>query len=174
MLSCIFNFTPKSKNTMKINDEQNKSFFSGVVLGYLILILHILLMVGLGFTVVLIKGIYDFRWLILLGGIALIAGSALYFYRYFQQHKQKISDLMADPVFNDRTVEISLMGGMATLKLGHKDDNLQLIQADDSTQIKQLEAPKSVQLQELSELTRMLEDELITREEFLKLKKEII
>jgi len=159
---------------MKINDEQNKSFFSGVILGYLVLILHILLMIGLGFAVVVIKGIYDFRWLILAGGVAIIVGSAFYFYRYFQQHKQKISDLMADPVFNDRTVEISFMGGMATLKLGHKDENLQLIQANDETQVKQLEAPKSVQLQELSELTRMLEDDLITREEFLKLKKDII
>ncbi len=159
---------------MKINDEQNKSFFSGVILGYLVLILHVLLMIGLGFTVVLIKGIYDFRWLILLGGIVLVVASALYFYRYFQQHKQKISDLMADPAFNDRTVEISLMGGMATLKIGHRDDNLKLIEAADGSQIKQLEAPKSAQLKELSELTRMLEDELITREEFLKLKKDIL
>ena len=159
---------------MKINDEQNKSFFSGVVLGYLVLVLHILLMIVLGFTVVLIKGIYDFRWLIFVAGIALIAGSAFYFYRYFQEHKRRISDLMADPAFSDRTLEISLMGGMATLKLGHREDNLKLIQADDGTQIKQLEAPKSTQLKELSELTRMLEDELITREEFLKLKKDII
>ena len=69
---------------MKIDSEQNKSFFSGVVLGYLILVLHILLMIVLGFTVVLIKGIYDFRWLIFVAGVALIAGSAFYFYRYFQ------------------------------------------------------------------------------------------
>jgi hypothetical protein len=80
---------------------------------------------------------------------------------------------MSDPAFNDRTLEISLMGGMATARLGHKDDNLKLIQADE-TEVKQLEQPKSVQLKELTELTRMLDDELITREEFLQLKKEII
>ena len=81
---------------------------------------------------------------------------------------------MADPAFNDRTLEISLMGGMATLKLGHRDDNLKLVQPDDKAPVKQLEAPKSAQLKELSELTRMLEDELITREEFLVLKKNIL
>jgi len=48
-----------------------------------------------------------------------------------------------------------------------------LIQADE-TEVKQLEQPKSVQIKELTELTRMLDDELITREEFLQLKKEII
>ena len=158
---------------MKLNDEQNKNFFSGVVLAYLVLLLHILLMVGLGITVVVIKGIYDFRWLILLAGIAIIGGSGYYFYRYFKEHKQKLHDLMSDPAFNDRTLEISLMGGMATVRLGHKDDNIKLIQADE-TEVKQLEQPKSVQIKELTELTRMLDDELITREEFLKLKKEII
>ena len=158
---------------MKLNDEQNKNFFSGVVLAYLVLLLHILLMVGLGITVVVIKGIYDFRWLILLAGIAIIGGSGYYFYRYFKEHKQKLHDLMSDPAFNDRTLEISLMGGLATVRLGHKDDNIKLIQADE-TEVKQLEQPKSVQIKELTELTRMLDDELITREEFLQLKKEII
>ncbi len=159
---------------MKLDGEQNKSVFSGVVLAYLVLILHILLMVGLGITVVLIKGIYDFRWLFFIAGLALLAGSGYYFYHYFKAHKQKISDLISDPAFNDRTLEISLMGGMATLKLGHKDDSIKLIAAEEDVQIKQLESPKSVQIKELSELIRMLDDELITREEFLRLKKEII
>jgi len=159
---------------MKLNDEQNKNVFSGVMLGYLVLVLHILLMVGLGVTVVVIKGIYDFRWLILIAGLALVAGSGYYFYRYFREHKQRISDLMSNPAFTDRTFEISLMGGMATMKLGHKDDSVKLIQADSETDLKQLESPKPSQIKELSELTRMLDDELITREEFLKLKKEVI
>jgi len=79
---------------------------------------------------------------------------------------------MTDPALANRTLEISLLGGMATVKLGHKDENLQLIAADEAP--KQLEAPQSVQMKELSELSKMLEEELITREEFLKLKKEII
>lgn len=159
---------------MKLNDEQNKNFFSGVMLAYLVLLLHILLMVGLGVTVIVIKGIYDFRWLILLAGVALIGGSGYYFYRYFKEHKQRLRDLMDDPAFNDRTFEISLMGGMATLKVGHKDDAIRLIGTDSDDQIKQLEGPKSVQIKELSELSRMLDKELITREEFLQLKKEIL
>ncbi len=159
---------------MKLKDEQNKSVFSGVMLGYVVLLLHVLLMIGLGVTVVLIKGIYDFRWLILLAGIVLIGVSGYYFYHYFRQHKQKLSDLMSDPAFTDRTLEISLMGGMATMRLGHKDDGVKLIQADHETEIKQLESSQSKQFKELSELSRMLDDELITREEFLRLKQEIV
>jgi len=170
----IFSTYDKKWNNMKLNDEQNKSLFSGVMLGYIVLLLHILLMIGLGFTVIVIKGIYDFRWLILLAGIALIGGSGYYFYHYFQEHKKRISDLISDPAFNDRTFEISLMGGMATLKLGHKDDSIRLIGTDSENQFKQLEEPKSIQLKELSKLNRMLDEELITREEFLQLKKEIL
>lgn len=159
---------------MKLNGEQNKSVFNGVMLGYLILILHVLLMIGLGVTVVVIKGIYDFRWLIIIAGIALIGGSGYYFYQYFREHKQRLHDLMSDPAFNNRTLEISLMGGMATLRLGHKDDSIRLIQENSEPEVKQLETAKSTQIKELSELTRMLDDELITREEFLQLKKEIL
>jgi len=159
---------------MELDDQQNKNFFSGVMLGYLVLLLHIVLMIVLGITVIVIKGIYDFRWLILFAGIALIGGSGYYFYRYFQEHKQKLQDLMSDPALHDRTLEISLMGGMATMRLGHKDDNIKLIQETSEAEIKQLELPKSAQMKELSELTRMLDEELITREEFLQLKKGII
>ena len=159
---------------MELDDQQNKNFFSGVMLGYLVLLLHIILMIVLGITVIVIKGIYDFRWLILFAGIALIGGSGYYFYRYFQEHKQRLQDLMSDPALHDRTLEISLMGGMATMRLGHKDDNIKLIQETSGAEIKQLELPKSAQMKELSELTRMLDEELITREEFLQLKKGII
>ncbi len=79
---------------------------------------------------------------------------------------------MSDPSLANRTLEISLLGGMATVKLGHKDDNVRLIAAEEAP--RQLEAPQSVQIKELSELNKMLEDGLITREEFLQLKKEII
>jgi hypothetical protein len=159
---------------MKLNDEQNKSIFNGVILGYLVLLLHVLLIIGLGVTVVVIKGIYDFRWLIIIAGIALVGGSGYYFYHYFKAHKQKLNDLMSNPAFNDRTLEISLMGGMATMSLGHKDDNLKLIQADRETDGKLLESPESTQIEELTKLNQMLNDELITREEFLQLKRKVI
>ncbi|MCW8892131.1 MAG: gas vesicle protein GvpG [Deltaproteobacteria bacterium] len=159
---------------MKLNDEQNKSVFSGVMLGYMVLVMHILLIIGLGVTVVLIKGIYDFRWLIFIAGIGLLSWSGYYFYRRMKESNRKISDFMSDPALQNRTLEISLLGGMATVKLGHKDENIKLIAPEEGTQIKQLESPQSMLIKELSELNRMLEDGLITREEFIKLKKEVL
>lgn len=159
---------------MKLKDEQNKSFFSGVMLAYLVLLLHLLLMVGLGLAVVLIKGIYDFRWVIFVGGLILLAVSGYYFFTRFRDHKQALADFISDPAMQDRTLEISFLGGMASLRVGHRDDHIRLIEAGEVTEIKQLAAPKSIQVRELTELNRMLEEGLITRDEFMRLKKDII
>ncbi len=159
---------------MKFNDEQNKSIFSGVMVGYIVLVLHILLIIGLGIAVVVIKGIYDFRWLIFIAGIALIGGSGYYFYRRLKDGNRKLSDFMSDPALRDRTLEISLLGGMATLKLGHKDESIKLVAPAHDNPIKQLQQPPSLHLKELAELNKMLEEGLITREEFLRLKTEIL
>ena len=159
---------------MEQNSEQNKTIYEGMKVGYLILLLHVLLIIGLGVAVVLLKGIYDFRWLILFGGVALIGGSAYFFYRRMQENNRKLSDIMSDPALKDRTLEISLLGGMATFKLGHRSNDIKIIEAESQDQTRQLEAPKSTQLQDLSELRCMLEQGLITRDEFKKLKNEII
>lgn len=159
---------------MEINNEQNKGLFSGVFLGYLVLLLHILLILGLGFVVVFIKGLYDFRYLILLLGLVAIGGSAYLFYRRIKDGNRKLTDLMNDPALRDRTLEISLLGGMASVKLGHKDEQLKLVEAEHVQEIRQLEAPQTSQVEELAHLARMLDDELITREEFQQLKQKIV
>lgn len=158
---------------MKLNDEQNKGLFNGIFLGYLVLLLHVLLILGLAAAVVLIKGIYDFRWFILIGGLILVGGSGYLIYRRLKESNRKISDLMNDPTLRDRTLEISLFGGMASVKLGHRDNQPKLIEVNEIHEIRQLEAPSSP-VKELSQLAKMLEDDLLTREEFDRLKKEIV
>lgn len=158
---------------MKKTDGQQSGVFSGVLTGYLILVAHILLIIILGLAVILLKGLYDIRWLVIIVGLCLIAGSGYYFYRRIKNSNRKLMDLVNDPALKGKTVEISLFGGMATFKLGDHDHQLPLIN-DQNNEIKQLEAPGPKQLTDLSELKEMLDDGLITREEFLKLKKEII
>jgi hypothetical protein len=158
---------------MKINNEQNKGIFNGVFLGYFVLLLHVILIVGLGVAVVLIKGIYDFRWFIFAAGTVLVVGSGYLFYRRLKESNRSLREAMNDPALRDRTLEISLFGGMASVKLGHTSDQPQLLDASPTNEIRQLEAPRS-HVQELSELAKMLDENLITREEFERLKKEIV
>lgn len=159
---------------MKLSDDQNKGIFNGVFLGYFVLLLHVLLILGLGVAVILIKGMYDFRWFIFIGGLILVGGSGYLIYRHLKESNRKLSDLINDPTLRDRTLEISLLGGMASVKLGHKDEQARIIEATEVITPKLLPEPAGSQVGKLSELAKMLEDDLITREEFSQLKKKII
>ena len=159
---------------MKFNSDSDKGTASGLFIGYTVLLLHVLLILGLGVAVVLIKGIYDFRWLILIGGIILLGGSCYFFYQRLKASNRSLREAMNDPALRDRTLEISVLGGMASVKLGHKDEGVRLLE-ENRTEIPQLlEAPQTTQVQELEKLAKMLDEELITREEFQQLKKGIV
>jgi len=158
---------------MKMNTEQNKGIFNGVMLGYFVLLLHVLLIVGLGAAVVLIKGIYDFRWFLFAGGTIFVLASGYIFYRKLKESNRSLREAMNDPALQGKTLEISLFGGMASVKLGSNSDQPQMIHLAEGNAPALLEAPRS-QVQELGELAKMLEDDLISREEFSRLKKQLI
>jgi len=162
---------------MQIKEEQNRSMFSSVAVIALIILFHVALIVGLISSIILFKGIYDLRWWILGIGLLLVIASGYYFYRRAKAGKRRLRDIMNDPAFQNRSVEISLMGGMATLRIGHQDSHYQqprMIDVGPDAEIKQLTAPSSHQIAELTELNRMLEQGLITKEEFLRLKQDIL
>lgn len=161
------------RNFMKMSNEQNKGILNSVFLGYFVLLLHVLLMVGLGVAVVLLKGVYDFRWVIFIVGLALIGGSGYLIYRRLKESNRRLSDMINDPALRDRTLEISLLGGMASVRVGHKYEQSRLIDVGSIPEVRQLESVPS-QVNDLRQLANLLEDELISREEFDRLKKELI
>jgi hypothetical protein len=158
---------------MGLNSEQNKGIYRSVLLGYLVLLLHVLLILGLGLAVVLIKGIYDFRWVIFIGGLLVLGSSAYFVFLRLQDIKQGLRDAMNDPALRDRNLEISLFGGMASFRLGQTGDQAKLIETNASATVPQIEAPRD-HVKQLTELARLLEEDLISREEFERLKQELL
>lgn len=158
---------------MKLNHQPKAGIINGLLLGYFILLLHVLLILGLGIAVVLLKGIYDYRWLILIVGLALIGGSAYLLYRRLKQGNRTIRDMLNNPALRDRTLEVSIFGGMAAFRLGHRDEQPRVIGSDEASAVRQLEAVPS-QISELGQLAKMFEDKLVDREEFERLKKRLI
>lgn len=162
---------------MEQKPESTRSMFSSVLVIALILALHVALIIGLITSVILFKGIYDLRWWILAAGLLLICISAYIFQRRVKAGKRRLRDIIKDPAFDNRSLEISLFGGMATLRVGHQDNRHnqpRMIDVSPANELKQLPSPSSPQIGELTELKRMLEQGLITKEEFLRLKKDII
>jgi hypothetical protein len=157
---------------MNLNDvKENRGMLKSVFIAYFILILHVLLLAGLGMLILFFRGVVNYMLWIFLGGMALIAFSAYRFYKKMKREGKSLREMMSSPAFRGREVEVSLLGGLATLKVGRPEhDNLLEYHPDE---IKQLEDPESVRMRELNELVRLLENDLITRDEYDQAKKEI-
>jgi hypothetical protein len=156
---------------MKVNSvKENNGVIKSVFIAYFILLLHILLLAGLGVLILFFRGIVNYMLWIFLAGTGIIMFSAYRFYRKMKKEGKTLKEMMNSPLFRGREVEISLLGGLASLKVG-KPRNLLL--ENYHSEIKQLEGPDTVRLKELNELVRLFENNLITLEEYNQAKKQI-
>jgi hypothetical protein len=145
--------------------NESEGLFKGVMLAYLILILHVLLVFALGFLVLFFRGVVQYLPWIFIGGTAFISISAWLFYRKLKREGRSLKDTLRSATFQGRAVEISLMGGMASLKIG-SPGSAPVLESPTSDPARQIEDPVTVKIRELSELARLLENDLITHDEF--------
>ncbi|MCG6911175.1 MAG: hypothetical protein LJE94_13765 [Deltaproteobacteria bacterium] len=144
---------------------QEDGILKPVMMAYLVLALHLVLIVVLGLVVIFFSGIIQYVLWIFLFGAAAILASFYYFYRRMKAEGRSLRRMMASPLFNGRPVEVSLLGGMASFKLGG-GDGTPALGSDTHRSRQQLEDPDSVRLREIKELAYLLKNDLITREEY--------
>jgi hypothetical protein len=156
--------------------KEDNGLVRSVLLAYLILVLHVLLIAGVAILVLFFRGVVNYMLWIFLGGVVLIGLSAFYFIRRMRAEGRSLSEMLRNPMFNGRSVEVSLLGGMATVKLGHSSRQ-PAIEHDAAMDIPRLEDPdasRSRDVSELAALARMLEKDLITVDEFNKAKRHLL
>lgn len=157
-------------------NKKNKAsdgIFKSILFAHLILVLHLVFFAGLGFLVVFLEGMMQYMLWIFLGGMALIALSAYLFYRRLRKEGKSLGETLRSPAFQGRQVEVSLLGGMATLKL----DSPKGQKAIESGSIEpplQLEDPEMARIREINALAQLLEKELITLDEFNSAKQRLL
>jgi len=154
------------------NTKQNDGVFKSVMIAYSILVLHVLLIAGLGLLVLFFRGVIQYMIWIFLGGSAAIIVSAYRFYNRMKQEGRTLREMVNSPLFHGRSVEVSILGGMASFKIGKNSNPLALPDINRKTS-NLLEDPASARIRELSELVRLLENELITLEEFNSVKRQL-
>ena len=143
-----------------------------VMMAYLILILHVILLVGLGFLVFFFRGIVQYMiWIVLFGGLAILA-SGFWFFRRLKAEGRSLRDTLNSPLFRNKTVEISLLGGLAQFRVG-QSNGPPLLDQPPSGAPQQLDWTGDPQVQELTELARLLQSGLITPDEYEKAKQKI-
>lgn len=157
----------------KKKEKENDGLFKSVVLAYTILAMHILLIAGLALLVLFFRGLVNYMLWIFIGGTIILVASAVYFYRRMKAQGRTLRDILNSSTFQDRAVEVSVLGGLATLKIG-KPDYRPAIEVGPTRTIPQLEDPDTAHIRELKELAHLRESDLITEEEYDQAKKKLL
>ncbi len=153
--------------------SMEKNVFKAVLLTHLILLLHLLIIVGLGVLVIFFRGVTQYMLWIFLGGIALIALSGFLIYRRIRARGRTwVKDLQDSELLRGRNFEVSFLGGVASVKVGNPTAPT-AIAGPAPDRRPQLEDPRSAQIRKLTELAEMLKEDLITLEEYNLAKKQI-
>ena len=158
-----------------MTEDKKNSLFSGVMAGYLIILAHLLLIIILATAVIFIQTLAEYIEYVLAGGLLIIFGSAVFFYRVLKQNGKQIIDTLKNPAFHGQNIEISLLGGLASVSIKNPEKNHQLILDNQAPTIQAL--PELCSLSPQNELIRLadLHDRgLLSKEEFMKLKDDIL
>ncbi|MGM0654667.1 MAG: SHOCT domain-containing protein [Thermodesulfobacteriota bacterium] len=161
---------------MSIRKKDKDGVFKNIFIAYFILLLHVFLLAGIGVTVVLFKGIYHYLpWI--MGGIAiLVLAIAWIVYHRMRETSSSLSEVLGMPEFQDRAVEIRLLGGLASFEIKAKEHPLlpnatSLCPYSDDRLI---ESAGDRAERKMLELNGLYEKDLISKKEFEKARQKII
>lgn len=150
----------------------NEGLFKSVMMAYAILVLHVLLIAGLGILVLFFRGIVQYMFWIFLAGASGIAFSGYLFYRRMKAEGRTLREMLRSPAFGGRSVEVSLLGGLASFRLGQPVSRPEL--PGRTEDLPRLEDPEALREKELATLLRLLDKNLISPEEYQKAKQDIL
>lgn len=142
-------------------------------MAYLILVLHVALLAGLGLLVLFFRGVVQYMLWIFLAGAALVAVSGYLFYRRMKAEGKNLREMLHSRTFANRAVEVSLLGGLASLRVGPPEGPPALPPAQHPPG-RQLPWEGGGTARELTELARLKADGLLTAEEFERAKAKML
>ena len=161
---------------MNFKKRDKDGLFRNIFAAYFILLLHVFLLAGVGVTVVLFKGVYHYLpWVMGCIGILVLIIAGI-FYQRMKHSSLDIKNILSMPEFQDRTVEVKLLGGIASFKIKAAENGQARIGKNTSGQSGQLLLENDIQKteQKILKLTALFEKNLISKQEFEKAKQDII
>ena len=159
---------------VKNNENKGENLFGAVLMIHLILFLHLLIIAGIVLLVIFFRGITQYTLWIFLGAIVLFILSAYIIIRRIKTKGKKVlRDIEESSLYRGRDVEVSVLSGLVSLKFG-RPDGLKALENKSPDVTLQLEDPETMRIRDLAELARMYEKKLITYEEYIKSKNQIM
>ena len=160
-----------SRNNKTSKRPENPGVLKSVFLAYFILVLHAILVLGLGGAVLFFGGLVHFMPYIFFGGTALIIYSGYRFFQKLKRDGKSLSEVLSDPLLNGKEVEVSFLGGLVSVRMDGRGAEERLA---GPRHIAQLEDPEAMRLRELKELARLFEKNLISSAEYHKAKQGLL
>lgn len=159
---------------MILNNNKDKNAIASSMLwtGF-ILFLHVFLLCAIWILVIFFRGIVNYMIWIFLGVSAVIIASGYLFYRRMKTEGKTLNKMLSLPLFSGRAVEVNLLGGLVSLKIGGPG-NMPALISGAPERSNRLESPGTVRIRELTEISRLLEDGLITLDEYNLVKRQIL
>ena len=155
--------------------KDGTNLFKSVFMAYFILAFHIILIAAVGTLILFFRGIILYMAWILIGGSLLITLSGYLIYKRMQKEGMTLRETLNSPLFSGRSVEVSLLGGLASFKVDRSENMLPgNFPAHGHIQPRQLEDPAIMRVRHLTELAKLLENDLITLEEYNKAKEQVL
>ncbi|KPA10199.1 conserved hypothetical protein, membrane [Candidatus Magnetomorum sp. HK-1] len=158
---------------MNVNDK-NSSLAGGVFLAYSIIIMHALIIALLFMVIIFFRGIVHYMFWVVLAGIGFTFISGWYFFRRLKKNSQKLKDLLNDPAFSGRTLEIAFLGGSAVFKVSARNDQPFALGYEQTMALPPPDNAKNNSINDLQKLSDLLENKRITEEEYQRLKAQIL
>ncbi|WP_022667418.1 hypothetical protein [Desulfospira joergensenii] len=160
---------------MNFRRRDKDGLFKSIFTAYFILLLHVFLLAGVGLTVVLFKGVYHYLPWIMAGIGILVLSIAWIFYRRMRESSSQLRDILSVPEFRDRTVEVRLLGGLASFTVKAREERPLLpdhgaVHPD----TRMIEDGVARTERKMLELNTLFEKNLISRHEFEKAKQNLI
>lgn len=153
--------------------NSGEGLVKSVLMAYLILVLHVVLLAGLGLLVLFFRGVVQYMLWIFLGGAALVATSGYLFYRRMKAEGKSLREMLHSSTLANRAVEVSLLGGLASLRLGPPVQP-PVVPPARLPSGQQLSWEGRPTARELAELARLKADGLLTAEEFERAKRKML
>lgn len=158
---------------MTVELKKEPGVFKGILLAYFVLILHVVLIAAMGLMVIFFRGVVVYMPWIFIGGVTLILSSGYYIYRRLKAHGKSLRETLNSPFLQGKSFEVSLLGGMASFKVdvdGTSRPPPAITAADPPLRLEDMTTKR---LRELTELARLLENDMISPDEYNKLKRRL-
>lgn len=156
------------------NKNESTGLMKSIFAAHLILILHIMLIAGLGCLILFFRGIVQYMaWILVIGSAGIFFAGWLIRRRMVREGKQ-LKEILSLPALSGRTIEVSVLGGMASIRLEKPEESQNHEPPQLVERSQPLLASESYHMRELTELVDLLNKNLITLDEYNEFKTKII